>query len=274
MGIWTQRWRNLPSNSWQQKLIPETTANSDISECITSSCHSPPGPSTPVSVLLTTSPSSQQQCLEMTALCYQEVWFSVQVLVLSEALPKQLKEQHFPRSLCQLWQSADCHREAGLKGNVANKSKTRELGFSLPAHILSRHSLPKTFPRQIEEGLNLYFSTKLSSSWLLLNGVDNQGLKHLGSSGSCRLEGWSGREKTDIYWAVTVYRGLIELLLCPEGFWYAISFILTINSAFSMTVFIWKWRLRKRWLDQVILVGKRQNWGSKQILSNYRDGCF
>lgn len=109
----------------------------------------------PVSVL--PEPHPPTPCLEVTASCYQEVWFSVRALALSEALPKQLREQHFPADGASSDRSADCHRETGLMENVANESKTRKLGFSLSAHTLSKHRLPQTSMTQLEEDLKLVF---------------------------------------------------------------------------------------------------------------------
>ena len=61
----------------------------------------------------------------MAALWYLEAGFSSQAPVFSEALPKQLRDEHFSAAHASSRRRTDCHGEAGLMGNVTSKSETQ-----------------------------------------------------------------------------------------------------------------------------------------------------
>lgn len=106
----------------------------------------------------------------------------------SEALPKQLREQHSPVGRASSNRRADCHREAGLMGNVANKSKTRGVRlFTARSYIVNAQKPP---PRQLEMDLKPGFlKGKRSSPQLLLDGVNKQGWKHMEGYGDVKVGG-------------------------------------------------------------------------------------
>ena len=83
-------------------------------------------------------------------------WIFFSGPVFSEALPKQLRDEHFSAAHASSRRHIDCHGEAGLMGNVTSKSETRRGRlFSDGSYVIDTHSLPRISPRQLEMALKL-----------------------------------------------------------------------------------------------------------------------